>query len=61
MVGVYICRRCSIKFRAHSIYFCPFCGEKLRFLGIIIGTTEKTEEKWRRAPKIDYMYMEVEK
>ena len=37
MVSVYRCTKCMMEFKGNNINYCPFCGETVKHIGIIVG------------------------
>jgi len=44
MTGVYFCDNCK-KFFFGNLKYCPFCGQELKFVGILTGINEKKQRK----------------
>ena len=38
MASVYRCRRCSKMFKGSDLNYCPFCGERLEQIGMIVSS-----------------------
>ena len=51
-----MCKKCNIDFMGSGLVYCPFCGEELIFIGIIVGMSEDADRKWRKAKVIRFMH-----
>ncbi len=58
MTSIYYCKNCNIEYQTAAIDFqyCPFCGEKVKHVGMVIGVSKQSEQKWSKAVKILFLF-----